>query len=285
QSFEKRTLQDPLKRLTARALMTLLACSPTAQSYAAKGLIDSSVEQLKQIHSHLHLKSIRPGKASHSKKEVGYLKEVKLTAEILRSALYCNNECKVAAMDARLTPTLYALWPWLLLDDPTMEAVLELLCVYTANCSSLCGSSLSGAPGSKGSSNTSLMNSVMKLTSLAPDNSPIQNLCFSLLTNLAVSRDCRCALQKLLAELAPHRQHALLTLHNLCFSPANKSHIMANKAMKVLLSCLDSKEIETCCIGASALWALLHNNQRAKAALKCPSVRLKIQEALTIFKQ
>ncbi|XP_038123277.1 rotatin isoform X2 [Cyprinodon tularosa] len=348
QSFEKRTLQDPLKRLTARALMTLLACSPTAQNYAAKaGLIDSSVELLKQIHSHLHLKSIRPGKASHSKKEVGYLKEVKLTAEILRSALYCNNECKVAAMDARLTPTLYALWPWLLLDDPTMEAVLELLCVYTANChpacSSLCGSSLSGAPGSKGSSNTSLMNSVMKLTSLAPDNSPIQNLCFSLVTNLAVSRECRCALQKnnflqsfllvpshkagakatsvggggnllnqwlrllvslsstedgqqsilkvtgileLLAELAPHRQHALLTLHNLCFSPANKSHIMANdKAMKVLLSCLNSKELETCCIGASALWALLHNNQRAKAALKCPSVRLKIQEALSIFKQ
>uniref|UniRef100_A0A3Q2CYI0 Rotatin n=1 Tax=Cyprinodon variegatus TaxID=28743 RepID=A0A3Q2CYI0_CYPVA len=316
QSFEKRTLQDPLKRLTARALMTLLACSPTAQSYAAKaGLIDSSVEQLKQIHSHLHLKSIRPGKASHSKKVCTAGR-----GRLIPSTALLN----VAAMDARLTPTLYALWPWLLLDDPTMEAVLELLCVYTANChpacSSLCGSSLSGAPGSKGSSNTSLMNSVMKLTSLAPDNSPIQNLCFSLLTNLAVSRDCRCALQKnnflqsfllvpshkagakatsvgsggnllnqwlrllvslsstedgqqsilkvtgileLLAELAPHRQHALLTLHNLCFSPANKSHIMANdKAMKVLLSCLDSKEIETCCIGASALWALLHNNQR-----------------------
>lgn len=37
------------------------------------------------------------------------------------------------ATDARLTLALYALWPWLLLDDPTMEAVLELLCVYTAS--------------------------------------------------------------------------------------------------------------------------------------------------------
>lgn len=37
QSFEKRTLQDPLKRLTARALMALLACSPTAQNHAATG--------------------------------------------------------------------------------------------------------------------------------------------------------------------------------------------------------------------------------------------------------
>lgn len=40
----------------------------------------------------------------------------------------------MVATDARLTLALYALWPWLLLDDPAMEAVLELLCVYTANC-------------------------------------------------------------------------------------------------------------------------------------------------------
>lgn len=37
------------------------------------------------------------------------------------------------AADAHLSKALCALWPWLLLDDPTMEAVLELLCVYTAN--------------------------------------------------------------------------------------------------------------------------------------------------------
>lgn len=33
---------------------------------------------------------------------------------------------------------------------------------------------------------------------------------------------------ELLADLAQHRRHALLTLHNLCFCPANKSHIIAN---------------------------------------------------------
>ncbi|XP_041824205.1 rotatin [Melanotaenia boesemani] len=350
QNFEKRTLQDPLKKLTARALMTLLACSPTAQNHAANaGLIDSCVEQLKQTHSQLQLESVRPSKASNRKKEGGYLKEVKLTAEILQSALYRNDECKTVATDARLTLALYSLWPWLLLDDPTMEASLELLCVYTANCtaacSSLCGGSPSMMAGSKGSSSSSLMHSVMKLTSVAPDNSSIQNLAFSLLANLAVSRDCRCVLQKsnflqaflsvpmpkvagvkatpggagsggllglwlkllvslssaedgqqsilkmtgaleLLADLALHRRHALLTLHNLCFCPANKSHVITqDKAVKVLLSCLDSREVETCCLGASALWALLHNNQRAKTTLKCPSVRLKIEEAYTISKK
>ncbi|XP_035511921.1 rotatin [Morone saxatilis] len=351
QSFEKRTFQDLLKKLTAKALMTLLACSPTAQNHAAKaGLIDSCVEQIKQTHSQLHLESVRPGKASHRKKEEGCLKEVKLTVEILRSALYRNDECKVVATDARLTLALYALWPWLLLDDPTMEAVLELLCVYTANCttacSSLCGGGSAAAPGSKCTLSNSLMHSVMKLASgIAPDNSPIQKLAFSLLANLAMSRECRGLLQKnnflqaflsvpvpkagsvkatsvrcsggsllglwlrllvnlsfaedgqqsilrvtgaleLLADLAQHRRHALLTLHNLCFCPANKPHVITNdKAMKVLLCCLDSKDMEIRCMGASALWALLHNNQRAKTTLKCPSVRLRIEEAHTISKK
>lgn len=33
---------------------------------------------------------------------------------------------------------------------------------------------------------------------------------------------------ELLADLAQHRRHALLTLHNLCFCPANKPHVIAN---------------------------------------------------------
>ncbi|XP_041670116.1 rotatin isoform X2 [Cheilinus undulatus] len=347
QSFEKRTLQDPLKKLTARTLMTLLACSPAAQNHAAKaGLIDSCVEQMKQTHSQLHLESIRPRKPSHRKKDEGHLKEIKLAVEILRSTLYRNDECKTVATDARLTLALFALWPWLLLDDPTMEAVLELLCVYTANCTTACSSLCGGGPGAAPGSKGTLMHAVTKLASgVAPDNSAIQKLAFSLLANLAMSRDCRGILQKnnflqaflsvpmpkassgkatsgssgggsllslwlrllvslslaedgqqsilrvtgaleLLADLASQRRHALLTLHNLCFGPANKPHVLANdKAMKVLLNCLDSKDTETRCLGASSLWALLHNNQRAKTTLKCPSVRLKIEEAHSISKK
>lgn len=136
------------------------------------GLIDSSVEQMKQIYSQLLLESVQPGKASHRKKvsrdwldisslivsllplffplhritiwnqlewvffqtnilnicpilsspscccsdsvkrpcfqhialcfvflqhqEEGYLKDVKLTVEILRNALYRSDECKVS---------------------------------------------------------------------------------------------------------------------------------------------------------------------------------------------
>uniref|UniRef100_A0A3Q2X1X5 Rotatin n=1 Tax=Haplochromis burtoni TaxID=8153 RepID=A0A3Q2X1X5_HAPBU len=279
QSFEKRTTQDPLKKLTARALMTLLACSPTAQNYAVKaGLIDTCVEQLKQTHTQLHLESLRPSKASHRKKVKGYLKEVKLTVEILRSALYCNDECKVVATDAHLTQALSALWPWLLLDDATMEAVLELLCVYTANCTTglhvcvfmfacvcvcmlVCLSFLS-VPVPKAAG--------VKATSVSSGWS-LLGLWLRLLASLSFTEDGQQSILRLtgslelLADLAPHRRHALLTLQNLCFCPANKSHVIANdKAMKVLLSCLESKVMETRCMGASAIWALLHNNQRVQ---------------------
>ncbi|XP_061661495.1 rotatin isoform X2 [Syngnathoides biaculeatus] len=351
QSFERRTLQDPLKNSTARALMALLACSTAAQDHAAKaGLIDCCVDQMKQIHSQLSLESIQSGKPSYRKKEEGYFKEVKLMVEILRSTFYHNRENKILAKDACLTMVLHALWPWFLMDDPLLEAVLELLCVYTADCptacSSICGGGAGVAPGPKGTTSGLLIQSILRLVSgIAPDNSPTQKLSFSLLANLVMSRDCRCVLQKtnflqaftsvpmpkvggargtgvgsgsgglmglwlrllvnlsfsddgqqsilrasgaleVLVDLAPHRRPALLTLHNLCFCPANKPHVMANdKALTVLFCCLESKEMEMCCIGASALWALLHNNQRAKISLKCPSVRLRIEEAHRMSKK
>uniref|UniRef100_A0A8C5N7G8 Rotatin N-terminal domain-containing protein n=1 Tax=Gouania willdenowi TaxID=441366 RepID=A0A8C5N7G8_GOUWI len=284
QSFEKLTLQDPLKKLTAKALTTLMACSPTAQDFAATtGLIDSCVEQMKQIYSQLNLMSLRPSKASQRKK------------------VNWKSPISVAATDAHLTLALYALWPWLLLHDPTMEAALELLCVYTAHCttacSALCGSGPAVVSGSKSSSTSSLMQSVMKLTSgFTVDYTPIHNLAFCLLTNLVQSRDCRGLLQKnnflqaflsvpmpkaaavkaqsvgggggslsawlklllsvslsedgqqsilkvtgaleLLVDLAPHRRHALLTLHNLCFNTANKSHLIANGTLWNIRVCV-----------------------------------------------
>ncbi|GAA6079311.1 rotatin isoform X1, partial [Tachysurus ichikawai] len=69
QRYDKTQFQDPLKKVTAKVLMPLLACSSSAQSYACKaGLLDSCVEQMKQLHSQLHLESVRPGKTAHKKK-------------------------------------------------------------------------------------------------------------------------------------------------------------------------------------------------------------------------
>uniref|UniRef100_A0A8C4Z3H2 Rotatin N-terminal domain-containing protein n=1 Tax=Gadus morhua TaxID=8049 RepID=A0A8C4Z3H2_GADMO len=337
QSYEKRSPQDPMRRLTARALMSLLAYSRASQNHAAKaGLIDSCVEQMKQSQAQLHLQSIRPGKASQRKR-------VSMAARRVAHPSY--GECNEVAVDAHLPRALHALWAWLLLDDGVMEAALELLCVYTAGCSaacsSLCSAGSGGAPAGRGPHSSSLMHCVMKLASgVAADNSPVQKLAFSLLANLAMSRDCRGVLQKsnflqsflsvpvprqgggkaaavgllamwlrllvclsfgedgqqsvlkvpgaleVLAGLAAHRHHALLTLHNLCSCPGNRPHLLSNdKAMKVLLSSLDSKETVVRSMGASALWALLHNSQKAKTSLKSPSVMLKLEKARAVAKK
>lgn len=47
---------------------------------------------------------------------------------------------------------------------------------------------------------------------------------------------------------------------------------LPEKAMKVLIGCLSTKEAEMRCMGASALWALLHNNQRVRAHVHDTSI-------------
>lgn len=55
-----------------------------------------------------------------------------------------------------------------------------------------------------------------------------------LLVNLSFAEDGQQSILRmagaleLLADLAQHRRHALLTLHNLCFCHANKPHVIAN---------------------------------------------------------
>ncbi|RMC15646.1 hypothetical protein DUI87_07848 [Hirundo rustica rustica] len=82
-------------------------------------------------------------------------------------------------------------------------------------------------------------------------------------------------------------QHlALLILHNICFSPANKPKILANdQAIAILSACLESNSPAVQRIGAASLWALLHNYQKAKVTLKNPSIRRRIDEAYSLVKK
>ncbi|XP_028821515.1 rotatin [Denticeps clupeoides] len=353
QKFEKTLPQDPLKKVIARALMSLLASSPSAQTYACEaGLIDSTVEQMKLWQTQLNLGSLRPGKPGHKKKqEESNLRDVKTAMEIVRNCLYQHNESKAAATDSRLASVIHSLWPWLLLDDDAMAAALELLCVYTANCSAACSSLCSGGSGAssgqavaRGHVSNSLMHAVMRLASqVASENSRVQAVAFSLLSNVAITRDGKGLLHKsnflqhflslplprsgskspgplvslwlqlllnmsfdedgqqmivklngsleLLVALAQYRRPstkpvALLILHNICFSPANKAKVLASgKTVGLLASCLDSNLLEVRAVGASALWALLHNYQKAKVTLKDPSFRFKIDDVYAAAKR
>ncbi|XP_067888445.1 rotatin isoform X3 [Heterodontus francisci] len=79
---------------------------------------------------------------------------------------------------------------------------------------------------------------------------------------------------------------ALLVLHNICFNPANKPKVLANdKTVSIFAACLESDNPIVQTIGASALWALLHNYQKAKVMLKNPSIKRRVDEAYLSIKK
>ncbi|KAM5304036.1 rotatin isoform 1-T1 [Glossophaga mutica] len=352
QCYEGRPSGDALRGVAGRGLLALLAVSRRAQRLALKaGLIDSCVAQMKHIHAQLSLDSLRPGRAALRKKEDGFAKELGTAMQLLRNCLYQNEECKEAALEAQLVPVLHSLWPWLSMDDSSMQAALQLLCVYTANfpqgCSSLCWSSSGPSPVpavGRGGPGSSLVLCVLKLASQAPlGSSAVQQTVFLLLSNLALSHDCRGVMQKtnflqnflslalpkggnkhlshltilwlklllsvslgeegqqmilrldgcldLLAEMSGfgHRRGPclpLLIFHNICFSPAHRPRILANeKVVGVLAACLESESPNAQRIGAAALWALTHNYQKARATLRNPSIRRRVEEAYSLAKK
>ncbi|KAM4792826.1 rotatin isoform 2-T2 [Cyanocitta cristata] len=350
QVCERKSSKDVLKEVATNALLSLLAVSKNAQKCALKAdLIDSCIENMKHIHAQLNLVSLKPGKAQR-KKEDNLIKELRCSMQLLRNCLFQNEECKMAVLKTHLVPVLHSLWPWFLADDSSMQIALHLLCVYTANypagCASLCWASggQSLLPSARSAAGNSLMHNILKLAShVSNDNSPVQQVVFCLISNLALSHDCKGIIQKSnflqnflslslpkgsnknssnvstlwlklllnisfgedgqqmvmkingfldqIIEMCKYKHKssqylALLILHNICFSPANKPKILGNdQAIAVLSACLESNSPAVQRIGAASLWALLHNYQKAKVTLKNPSIRRRIDEAYSLVKK
>ncbi|XP_052011428.1 rotatin [Apodemus sylvaticus] len=351
QCYEGISPKDILKRVAANTLMSLLAVSRRAQRHALRSdLIENCMEQMKHINAQLNLDLLRPGKAALKKKEDGFIKELSINMQLLRNCLYQNEECKMAALAARLVPVLHSLWPWLLMEDSLMQIALQLLCVYTANfptgCSSLCWSNYGQyiQTAHRGTPSNSLILCILKLASqMTAENTTIHQMVFTFLSNLALSHDCKGVIQKsnflqhflsltlpkggsqhlsnvailwlklllnlsfgedgqqmilrldgcldLLIEMGKFKHKSrphlpLLIIHNMCFSPAHKPKILANeKVVTLLAACLESENQNAQRIGAASLWALTYNYQKAKATLKSPSIKRKVDEAYSIAKR
>ncbi|XP_075272661.1 rotatin isoform X3 [Opisthocomus hoazin] len=203
QVCERKSSKDVLKEVATNALLSLLAVSKSAQKCALEvDLIGSCIEDMKHIHAQLNLYSLKPGK-TQKKKEDNIIKQLRCSMQLLRNCLFQNEECKMAALKAHLVPVLHSLWPWFLIDDSSMQIALHLLCVYTANypagCASLCWASggQSSLPSARSAAGNSLMHNILKLTSqVSNHNSPIQQVVFCLLANLALSHDCKGVIQK-----------------------------------------------------------------------------------------
>ncbi|XP_073535059.1 rotatin isoform X1 [Phyllobates terribilis] len=123
------------------------------------------------------------------------------------------------------------------------------------------------------------------------------NLWLKFLWNLSLGSDGQVMIMKLkgsvdlLLELTKYQQKlkfpsALLVLHNICFNQTNKPKILSNdNVMTVLCACLEDDNPNIQRIGASALWALLHNYQKAKVTLKTPLLKGRIEDALSALRK
>ncbi|KAG8571357.1 hypothetical protein GDO81_011612 [Engystomops pustulosus] len=123
------------------------------------------------------------------------------------------------------------------------------------------------------------------------------NLWLRFLWNLSLGSDGQMMIMKLkgsldlLLELTQHKQKvkfptALLIIHNVCFNQVSKPKILSNdKIMTLLFACLEDDDPNIQRIGASALWALLHNYQKAKVTLKTPLLKGRVEEALSTLRK
>ncbi|KAK3610373.1 hypothetical protein CHS0354_008649 [Potamilus streckersoni] len=78
-----------------------------------------------------------------------------------------------------------------------------------------------------------------------------------------------------------HKELSILIIRNLCCHTSNKPKLLANeKLIPQLLQCMGSEVEKVKAVAASALWALVFNNQKAKVLLKSANVIPKLQETL-----
>ncbi|XP_076470158.1 rotatin-like isoform X2 [Babylonia areolata] len=331
--------------LVIGTLKSLLAVSQSAKFTALDmGLVETLVDNMKQIHARLSLDSVHPAKAGR-KKEDGVLQELVFTVNILRNLICGNEQAKLACQHSGLGGVVHKLWAWCLQEHSLMAAVLSLLINFTTSCPPAASSLAATASGVVGPSasrqqlvSNSLVVAVVKaaqremereLSSPCP-GSPHLKLYFTLLTSLALAPECRSLIWKsnLLQEFSklspsrsrkwrsrqlldslwlqlavglsfstdgqsmllrvdecltvlldfmengfasPHCQEcAVLVLRNMCCHAANKPKLLANE--NVIRCCVemvedsDNSQLQT--LAASALWALAHNNHKAKVAMK-----------------
>lgn len=78
-----------------------------------------------------------------------------------------------------------------------------------------------------------------------------------------------------------HQECATLIIRNICCHANNKPKVLANeKLIPRLLQCVNSGSDKLQTIAASALWALVYNNQKAKVIMKNANILPKLQDTL-----
>lgn len=333
------------------ALKSLLSVSQSAKSTAVKlGLVENLIEHIKQTHAKLMMNALQVSKASAKVKDDPIVQELIITFDLLRNFMFRNEDVKMACYHSGLQNIVHQLWSWCQLEAPLMLCVLSLLTTFTASCPSATSSlaytsavttnTSTGGQAKASLSPTSLVHSIIKYAGREKLKEPILKCLFSLLSNMALSSECRNIIWKNnflneFSNLNPKRpmktkgrqlvnevfwlelllnlsfsldgqqmilkitdvvdilleflncdsrrqqEYSALIIRNLCCHASNKPKVLANeKLLPTLLQCVESNDAKLKTIGASALWVLVYNNQKAKVVMKNANVVAKLQGTL-----
>ncbi|XP_064598734.1 rotatin-like [Liolophura sinensis] len=196
------------KTMVNNAFRLLLALSHAAKSTALDGgLVESLVNQVRQLNAKLNLDPPSLAKQGSKKKEDPISLEIISMFDLLKNFMYGDMKVKIAAHHSGLGNLVHQLWSWCQLTSALMTSALSLLTTFTAQCpdaaSSLAFTNPStvniSPPSNKGPlSSNSLVHALIKYAQNDLEKASVQrhSAVFKLLAVLCLSTECRNILWK-----------------------------------------------------------------------------------------
>lgn len=127
-NFKKRSI-------VVSSLTSLLGVSKEAKTYAfVHGLLETSVQQLRELHIKLSLETVECMRRIMSRKRVSpLLRELDSLAGLLTNFMLGNAEIKDRCADLGLADLVHKLWVWFCFQKSELANALKLLCTFTVD--------------------------------------------------------------------------------------------------------------------------------------------------------
>ncbi|KAF2899192.1 hypothetical protein ILUMI_06979 [Ignelater luminosus] len=212
------------KAVIVNALTSILCISQEAKRLALQnGLVEMSIQQLKELHVKLSLESVEYFRRISDKKRVNpVLKELGSVIGLMTNFMLGDESIKCATSTNGIADAIHKLWIWLCVERPLLSDSLKMLCTYTTDCYVACQSltltsSVAGSGPRKVPSSLSLLHEIILLISKEMDlvsrthDLTILELAFNVLQNSCAAVECRNILAKSNLLVCISRLHPALT--------------------------------------------------------------------------
>ncbi|XP_078335545.1 rotatin-like [Crassostrea virginica] len=187
----------------AVALRNLLAVSQRAKLTALQmGFVETTIENIKQLHSKMNLEALQLGKTVGKKREDSLVPDLIITLDVLRNLLYMNEDAKMACYHSGLPAVTHKIWPWCQMEPQLMLSAVSLLSTYAAKCLTATSSLAYTSPSSTSTTQNvrsssqqlganSLVHCLLKLAGRDGIREPLLKSLYGLLATLSLSSECR----------------------------------------------------------------------------------------------